>query len=248
MGPDGDGQDDMVPLLTADNDGAIAAAQAALQLNTPAPMPLPTCKSVVDDEMGDAIEYVTLSSYGGDFDFYGTSDKDVPYGAHPIFTRRVLLFFVTTFLIRPACCGAFLTYSRFTGDQVLAILGIAVTVSFYALLALHAYIIRRNVIADRMPLNKTQVVVMGLLSACGPVAFVATAYVQTFNRREFFDRVLAATTTQDADVSAAETLTLVTCLTMLANLVYAIICIGDALGFILPRLWVGAVMKTYVPF
>uniref|UniRef100_A0AAU0K6S3 Egress protein UL20 n=1 Tax=Anatid alphaherpesvirus 2 TaxID=3080522 RepID=A0AAU0K6S3_9ALPH len=209
---------------------------------------LPRGEDALDDEgEGDANEYIALSSYGDGYDFYGSSiEAPPPYGSHPLFTRGVLIFLITSFVVRPACCVLFFVYRGATGNGAFFTLGVTTTVSFYITLLLQGYFMYRNIRLDMMPLGLIQRCLVGLLSVIGPAVFVSMTYVKMFTGTEFFGPVFNNNGPGRAEDAAK--IEILTCFVMLSTVVYVIISVSDALGFFIPRLWSRAVMKTCVPF
>nr|AAG30059.1 UL20 integral membrane protein [Meleagrid alphaherpesvirus 1] len=190
--------------------------------------------SIADELDCDAIQYATISSYLGDYAF--NSDKCESY---PRFTRDVVLFWLSAFGLRPLCCAIFFMYYLYFYDSRLIILGSIITTVFYGTLVLEIYLMYRNMKRDEMPLNKIQQIIVGILATLGPIIFVVISYMVVFTDAWILDKLLSAHN---------ESRGYIVYLAMIACLVYGILSISDAIGFVFPRLWVKAVFKTIVPF
>lgn len=190
-----------------------------------------------------AEEYVTVSSYGRNFDFYAPSGA-VDANIQPVFTKSVVFFFISAFFVRPACCGAFMTYGRFTGDYRLFDCCLATTIFFYVVLIVESSMLYLNIRNDRMPLGRVERLLVGLLEVAGPVAFVTGASSIIFGDRRFFARVVE----YPRDSAYADSIDLLTAVALVTYLSYSVLAISDVMAFVAPRLWVVAVAKTGVPF
>ncbi|UOW62298.1 UL20 [Gallid alphaherpesvirus 2] len=185
----------------------------------------------------DAVDYATMSSYLGDYVFTIPNSYDI----HPKFTRYVVLFGLSTFVLRPSCCLIFLFYAIYAQDNRFLILGTTITAFFYGTLMLEMYYMYANIKYNLMPLSKFQQVLIGALSMLGPIIFVAISYNMIFKDVTFMKKILAFDTN-------LKTSGFVIYLVMIASLAYSITSISDAIGFLLPRLWTRAVLKSCVPF
>ncbi|AEN80105.1 UL20 [anatid alphaherpesvirus 1] len=216
------------------------------------------------DDLESVTEFMALTSYGFDADIYSTSAfSQVPASGHPVFTRYVVIFWLSTLIIKPLCCGVFAIYYYITGDYRFLAIGLGATAAFYVQLFLTVLFIYINVRKDLLPLKGLQRIVVGTIALACPVVFAATAYTFIFQQPEFFDRILYASFKDDSGssrlvhfeeaygpirVDATIGARGASCITLIAVIIYATGSLGDALGFLLPRLWTRAVMKTCVGF
>ncbi|SCL76953.1 envelope protein UL20 [Spheniscid alphaherpesvirus 1] len=216
--------------------------------------------SNISDSDDGLTEYIALSSYGGDVDFFASSAyADVPKLRNPVFTRDVMIFLISAFIVKPTCCVIFLIDYRLSGTTtVFLATGLSVLLVHYLLLVLEASFIYNNIRLDRLPLSKVQRFLVGLLTIGCPTVFTTVTYRALFISDEFSARVLTtdggnpyayATTTSVFGYGANILNTRVTsCLLIVAVVIFAVSSICDAIKFILPRVWARAVLRTDISF
>nr|WGL40829.1 envelope protein UL20 [Psittacid alphaherpesvirus 6] len=237
--------------MIAGNDGREDVSIRMSDRSRPFPIEMPCTNGTAElgdnndfcEDIESAIDYVTASSYGGDYDFYGSSGTVIP-GGQPIFTRRIIAFFLTTILIRPLCCTVFFAYGRLTSDYRLFDVCLAITLLFYAVLAVETFLMYANISADRMPLGKCERLLVGSLEVSLPIIFVSVCSCIIFRDVAFFGRVLETPRNENF----ADSIDAMTASAIMIYLLYSVLSIFDALVFVMPRLWVIAVTKTSIPF
>ncbi|AEI00222.1 UL20 protein [Gallid alphaherpesvirus 3] len=190
-----------------------------------------------DIDCEDAAEYATMSSYLSGSIFTISKSCDM----NPKFTRYVVLSWLSAFVLRPSCCIIFLVYAMDGHDNRFLILGATITAVFYGTLLLETYYMYRNIKNDVMPMDNCQQIFVGILSTLGAVIFGVFSYRMVFQDPRFMEKVLQLEENDKTDGA-------VVYLLMGATITYATVAVSDALGFLLPRLWTRALIKTCVPF
>ncbi|AIL02959.1 envelope protein UL20 [Equid alphaherpesvirus 3] len=207
--------------------------------------------SAEDEEL---YECVAMSAYGGDADFLVSSaGARVPSRGQPAFSVYVVLFALSAFVVKPACCLVFLNYYVMTGSSSFVVAGGAATLVYYARLALMAWFMLQNIRADRLPLRLWQQIIVCGLAVGRTAAFLFVTYTTIFAHSELFFRILDAGEEGEyiTPIIYHRLLPLLSvraavCLVIIATAVYAADAVCDTIGFALPRVWICVLMKSHL--
>ncbi|BBM13192.1 envelope protein [pteropodid alphaherpesvirus 2] len=211
------------------------------------PLLVDETESSEDPEDLSIEEQFSLSSYGTSDFFVSSAYSRLPSHTQPVFSKRVFVFVLAFFILKPFQLASLCVYYHETGRLAALVCVATVVVGYYVLWGARALALYWNIKQDRLPLSPTAFWFLVVCFSGLALGALCAAAHETFAAEGLFNLISTGQVLPPADPQRVRLLT-IACVTMVGLWVAAADSFAVAANFFLARFWTRAILNAPVAF